>query len=99
MFPHPRLIALRLPRTARAQHFSTSVVARKWEGRQPEENTTRETDKHNVQQDASRDGKEQRAKGEGGIAQTEKGGSCTFAPSAGRVGGSGHGIVLIGLYS
>jgi len=46
----------------------------KWEGSKAEENLVREKDKYNVQQDATREGKEERRKGEGSQAATEKGG-------------------------
>lgn len=47
---------------APARTLTTSSRLLKWEGRQPEENTVREGDKHNVQHDASREGKAERAK-------------------------------------
>ena len=62
----------RVPPTT-ARPLSTSSTKQKWEGRQPEENTTRHKDSHNVQQDASREGMEEKAKGTGGSrATTEK---------------------------
>jgi len=64
--------------TNSARRFSRSAVIGKWEGRKAEENTVREKDKYNVQQDATRDGKEERSKDEGGQAATEKGGGCKF---------------------
>jgi hypothetical protein len=54
--------------------FSGSAVSRKWEGRQPEEHPTTETDKPNVQHEAVKDGKEERAKGEGSRGTSESSG-------------------------
>lgn len=51
-----------------AQHMrylSTSQSLSKWDGRQAEENTTRETDTNNIQQDAVREGKDDRAASDG----------------------------------
>jgi len=41
--------------------LSTSASQQAWEGRKPEEQPAREADKHNVQHDASREGKKERA--------------------------------------
>ena len=60
----------------RARCLSNSSINRKWEGRQPEENTTREKDKHNVQHDASREGKQERAQGEGSRGTSEQSGDA-----------------------
>lgn len=57
-----------------ARRLSVSSAHRKWEGRQPEENTAREKDKQNVQHDASREGKQERAKGEGSRGTSEQAG-------------------------
>jgi hypothetical protein len=50
-----------------------SPIEHKWEGRKAEENTMRETDTKNMQQDASREGKE-RSKGEGSRGTSEQAG-------------------------
>ncbi len=57
-----------------ARLLSGSAANRKWEGRQPEEHPTTETDKPNVQHDAVKDGKEERAKGEGSRGTSESSG-------------------------
>ncbi|KAH7407516.1 hypothetical protein BKA64DRAFT_705925 [Cadophora sp. MPI-SDFR-AT-0126] len=41
--------------------LSTTSPSRKWEGSQPEEHATREKDSHNVQHDAVKSGKAERA--------------------------------------
>ncbi|EKD21370.1 uncharacterized protein L3040_000593 [Drepanopeziza brunnea f. sp. 'multigermtubi'] len=48
-------------RSVPARGLSGTSRASKWEGRKPEENTVREGDTHNVQQDATREGKAERA--------------------------------------
>jgi hypothetical protein len=85
MLPNARLMARAFHRvpptitntssaTTAVRRLSSSSANRKWEGRQPEENTTREKDKHNVQHDASREGKQERAKGEGSRGTSEQSG-------------------------
>jgi hypothetical protein len=59
-----------------ARRLSNSSIRSKWEGRQPEENTTREKDKHNVQHDASKEGKQERAEGDGSRGTSEKSGNA-----------------------
>jgi hypothetical protein len=54
--------------------FSAFSIQHKWEGRKAEENTVRETDTNNIQQDASREGKEERAEGEGSRETSEQAG-------------------------
>jgi hypothetical protein len=51
-----------------------SSIEHKWEGRKAEENTVRETDTNNIQQDASREGKKERAEGEGSRGTSEQAG-------------------------
>ncbi|KAI9055569.1 hypothetical protein LZ554_000515 [Drepanopeziza brunnea f. sp. 'monogermtubi'] len=48
-------------RSVPTRGLSSTSRASKWEGRKPEENTVREGDTHNVQQDATREGKAERA--------------------------------------
>ncbi|PVH74180.1 hypothetical protein DL98DRAFT_519487, partial [Cadophora sp. DSE1049] len=43
------------------RRLSTTSPSQKWEGRQPEEHATREKDSHNVQHDAVKEGKAERA--------------------------------------
>jgi len=62
----------RTPRLFRT--FATTPKHLKWEGRGPEEHTTREPDKLNVQHDASKEGKEERAKGDGSRGTSGKSG-------------------------
>lgn len=65
--PNARLLAKAFHRTIPSastpatRHLSTSSSLQAWTGRQPEDNTVRETDSNNVQQDAVRDGKADRA--------------------------------------
>ncbi|KAL2073418.1 hypothetical protein VTL71DRAFT_10742 [Oculimacula yallundae] len=71
MLPNTRLLARafhRVPPTTTTtstttRKLSTSPSLRKWEGRQPEESPVREKDSHNVQHDAIKEGKAERAKG------------------------------------
>jgi len=75
MLPNTRLLARAFHRIAPVtgeRALSTSAVTRKWEGRQPEEHATRTNDGHNVQTDAVEGGKQERAKGEGSQASSEK---------------------------
>ncbi|KAN0112739.1 hypothetical protein V8E51_005690 [Hyaloscypha variabilis] len=58
------------------RRLSNSSIWRKWEGRQHEENTTREKDKHNVQHDASKEGKQERAEGDGSRGTSEQSGNA-----------------------
>jgi hypothetical protein len=58
------------------RHLSGSSVNRKWEGRQPEENTAHEKDSNTVQHDASKEGKQERAKGEGSRGTSEQSGDA-----------------------
>jgi hypothetical protein len=79
MLPNHRLLARafhRLPSspaisTSSSRRFSASATDRKWEGRKAEEHPTREKDKNNVQIDAVKEGKTERAKGEGSRGTTE----------------------------
>lgn len=57
-----------------ARRLSNSSIQQKWEGSKAEEHATRETDKYNVQQDATKEGKAERASGEGSSATSEKAG-------------------------
>lgn len=54
--------------------MSGSAKKGKWEGRQPGEHPNNETDKPNVQHDAVKEGKEERAKGEGSRGTSESSG-------------------------
>ncbi|CZS98559.1 uncharacterized protein RAG0_07243 [Rhynchosporium agropyri] len=54
---------VRATTSASARALSTSSPSPKWEGRKPEENPVREGDSNNVQHDAVKAGKEERAKG------------------------------------
>lgn len=56
------------------RRLSGSPVNRKWEGRQPEEHPVREKDTDNVQHDAVKEGKEERAKGQGSRGASEESG-------------------------
>jgi hypothetical protein len=56
------------------RRLSGSPVNRKWGGRQPEEHPTREKDTDNVQHDAVKEGKEERAKGQGSRGTSEESG-------------------------
>ena len=56
-----------------ARRLSVSSINRKWEGRKAEEHIAREEDSHNVHIDAAKDGKSERASGQGSIATSEKG--------------------------
>jgi hypothetical protein len=58
------------------RRLSGSPVNRKWEGRQPEEHPVRETDTDNVQHDAVKEGKEERAKGQGSRGTSEESGGA-----------------------
>jgi hypothetical protein len=57
-----------------ARRLSNSSINQKWEGSKAKDHTARETDSHNVVQDATRDGKAERAKGEGSSGTSEKAG-------------------------
>ncbi|KAH7356895.1 hypothetical protein BKA65DRAFT_216817 [Rhexocercosporidium sp. MPI-PUGE-AT-0058] len=46
-----------------ARYLTTTPALFKWQGRKPEESPVREKDSHNVQIDAVKQGKEERAKG------------------------------------
>lgn len=67
MLPNIRLMARAFhwvpPVTSSSRPLSTTTSQQKWEGRKAEENTVREKDSHNVQHDAVKEGKEERAKG------------------------------------
>ena len=87
MLPNHRLLARafhRVPSNVtststsvkQARRFSLSAAQKKWEGRKAEENTSREKDSHNVQHDAVKEGKSERASGEGSVGSTEKGGEA-----------------------
>ncbi|OWO97712.1 hypothetical protein B2J93_2472 [Marssonina coronariae] len=68
-----------VPVPAPAQRaLSASARLQKWEGRKAEDNTVREGDAHNVQHDASREGKAERARGgeEGSRGATEQAGDA-----------------------
>lgn len=67
MLPDARLMA---------RAFHRVLPSGKWEGRQPEEHATREKDKHNVQHDASKEGKAERAQGEGSRGTSEQSGGA-----------------------
>lgn len=82
MLSNTRILARSAVPAARARvFFSTTPRSGKWEGRQADENTTREKDTHNAQQDAVRDGKAERAAGESGSsgATSEKAGGAGHA--------------------
>ncbi|TAQ84683.1 hypothetical protein B7494_g6992 [Chlorociboria aeruginascens] len=64
------LLTTTSPRTIRQIHGT--LPNRKWEGRPAADSTVRESDSHNAQQDAVKEGKSERAKGEGGQATSEK---------------------------
>jgi len=70
----PTVITVTSTSMSTARHLSVSSIKQKWEGRQPEENPTREKDSHNVQHDASKEGKQERAKGEGSRGTSEAAG-------------------------
>jgi len=77
MLPNTRLLARAFHRVPAAtatatRTLSSSTPGKKWEGRQPEENIAREPDSNNVQIDASKEGKKERASGEGSAATSEK---------------------------
>jgi hypothetical protein len=85
MLPNPRLLARAFHRVSvqvstqtgnRASRLSTSSAKAKWEGSKPEDNVARETDSHNIQQDATRSGKAERASGQGSSATTESASSA-----------------------
>lgn len=63
--PSARLMARAFHRTikptSQIRSISTTQSLSAWTGRQPEDNTVRETDSNNVQQDAVREGKQDRA--------------------------------------
>jgi hypothetical protein len=72
---------MRLTRTiqrlsAQARPLSTSSARAKWEGTRPQDSTTNEPDTHNVQHDASRGGKQERAAGQGSSGTSEKPGGA-----------------------
>ncbi|KAG0652525.1 hypothetical protein D0Z07_0027 [Hyphodiscus hymeniophilus] len=69
-------LRLPIPAIHPGQPFSSARRRRGWEGRQADENPTREKDKHNVQHDAVKEGKDERAKGEGSVGTSEKGGDA-----------------------
>ncbi|KAK0107351.1 hypothetical protein ONS95_004044 [Cadophora gregata] len=86
MLPNIRLMARAFQRvspvttTSTSRQLSNTPSAQKWEGRQPEENATRQKDSHNVQHEAVKEGKAERAgvKGEEGKSRgtsQEDGGS------------------------
>ncbi|RDW62846.1 hypothetical protein BP5796_11148 [Coleophoma crateriformis] len=65
------------PLMIRSQPFSSTSSAAKWKGSESPEHVTNEGDSHNVQQDASKDGKQARAEGsENSAATSEKGTSA-----------------------
>jgi len=70
----PKVTTATSSTTNTARRLSISSTKKKWEGRQPEENTTREKDSHNVQHDASKEGKQERAKGDGSRGTSEASG-------------------------
>jgi len=70
MLPNHRLLARAFHRPA-TRKFSTSTVGRKGEGGKEKDHVTDETDSHNVQHDADREGKKERATGEGSRGATE----------------------------
>jgi hypothetical protein len=52
--------------------FSSTVPSKKFDGSKPDDHVTNEKDKHNVQYDAAREGRAERASGEGSAAASEK---------------------------
>lgn len=85
MLPNHRLLARafhRVPVTiskttsnaSTVRRLSNSSINQKWEGSKGEDHIVRETDSHNVQQDAARSGKAERALGEASSGTSEKAG-------------------------
>jgi len=73
MFNTTRFISQNMVRTSSPRfsnistlrQFTTTAPTLAWEGRKPEENSSREPDSHNAQIDAVKEGKESRAKNDG----------------------------------
>lgn len=71
MLPNSRLLArafhrvpLSVASSNQVRTLSNSAPRAAWEGSKPEEHVVRESDVHNIQQDASKDGKAERASGD-----------------------------------
>jgi hypothetical protein len=77
MLPNAKLMARAFHRVApvttnAVRSLSTTLPSKKWEGRKADEHVAREPDSHNVQVDAVKEGKQERASGEGSAAASEK---------------------------
>ncbi len=81
MLPNARLLARAFHRvpagsagtaTAAARSLSTTSTTLSWKGTSPDEHAVNEKDSNNVQIDASKEGKAERASGEGSAAASEK---------------------------
>ncbi|KAH6683037.1 hypothetical protein B0J14DRAFT_466895 [Halenospora varia] len=72
--PNHRLVCLSLAHSTEflPQPISTSSSPKTWEGRKPEDHAAREKDSHNVQHDAVKEGKSERARDEGSRGATER---------------------------
>jgi hypothetical protein len=75
ILPNAKLLARafhRVPLNTAVKSISSSAPARKWEGRPAEEHPAREPDSHQHQIDSVKEGKQERASGEGSAAASEK---------------------------
>lgn len=77
ILPNAKLLARAFHRvpsvtTTAAKGISSTASAKAWEGKKPEEHANNESDSHNVQVDAVKEGKAERASGDGSAAASEK---------------------------